>query len=424
MIKNIFFSFIFSLYDLLWLPALPILHRNKRLKEGWERRVLKDDPLPRADLWIQAASGGEAYLAWELLKNMETGGPATVLATTNTSQGLDILKKAAVDVAEKQPGLTLHLSYFPFDRPTLMNKALEQVRPRTAVLLESEIWPGFIRACHAQGTEVLLVNGRITGKSLKGYMKWPSFFREFAPDRILAMSEDDAKRFRAIYGSEKTGVMSNIKFDRLDTAATGPESANPLAPLVGDSPFIVLGSVREEEEEQVEKLLLGLLEKKPDTLVGLFPRHMHRLDHWRETLDRNGLDWSLRSETDKKGKGVILWDTFGEMMPAYALARAAFVGGSLAPLGGQNFLEPLTCGIVPVIGPHWSNFHWVGREIMELGLVRRTENWQEALSALLELTDAPPSKEPTIKALGDYVRDRRGGSQSACKLIADSMNKE
>ncbi len=415
---------VFSLYDLLWLPALPILHRNKRLKEGWERRVLKDGPLPRADLWIQAASGGEAYLAWELFKNLDTGGPVTVLATTNTSQGLDILEKAAKDVAKKKPELALHLSYFPFDRPTLMNKALAQVRPRTAVLLESEIWPGFIRACHAQGTEVLLINGRITEKSLQGYMKWPSFFREFAPDRILAMSEEDAGRFRTLYGPEKTGVMNNIKFDRLDDAGCATADDNPLAPLLGDSPFVVLGSVREEEEEQVEKLLLGLLEKRPDALVGLFPRHMHRLDHWRETLDRDGLEWSLRSETKGKAKGVILWDVFGEMMQAYALARTAFVGGSLAPLGGQNFLEPLTCGVVPVIGPHWSNFQWVGEAIMENGLVRRAADRQEALDILLKLMDEAPSPQKTAKALANYVRDRRGGGMAACKLIADSMNKE
>jgi 3-deoxy-D-manno-octulosonic-acid transferase len=132
----------------------------------------------------------------------------------------------------------------------------------------------------------------------------------------------------------------------------------------------------------------------------------------------------LRSESEEHVAygTVILWDTFGELASAYQLSNAAFVGGSLAPIGGQNFLEALTCGVVPVIGPFWENFAWVGREIVEEGLVRNAANWKEVADILVEGMITSPSHETVREAALRYVRDRQGGTTHACRLVAELLN--
>ena len=430
-------SFPFCLYSAAWRAAPFFLKRNQRLRVGWDERVLKT-PLPRAHLWVQAASVGEAFLA-ETLLNALSGlikpgdlgketppRPLTVLLTTNTAQGRELLARIASDLSG--PGLTIHTAYFPLDGPWLMRRAVAQVMPRTAVLLESEIWPGFLTACRRAGTPTLLVNGRMSEKSRKRYGKLPGFFRGLAPDRILAMSPEDADRFGQVFGPDRVAVMQNIKFDRIPD--TGPERTedrgNPPAGLLPpDAPLAVFGSVREREEPAVLGILAGLLEQRPDAVIGLFPRHMHRLDAWRTALAGRGLPFVLRSETQGPATpgSVVLWDVFGEMGHAYALARTAFVGGSLEKLGGQNFLEPLAQGLGPIIGPHWANFAWVGREIVDAGLVRQVQGPDQVLNLLLDDLGKEPDRAATRTAFQAYVAPRRGGADQAAALVAETLKK-
>ncbi len=419
----------FTLYSAAWRAAPMFLKKNPRLREGWDERVLKT-PLPSAHLWVQAASVGEAFLAEELLKALAAlddsltaplPEPLTVLLTTNTSQGRDVLEKLAP--ALSGPSLTISTAYFPLDAPRLMRKAVAQVRPLTAVLLESEIWPGFLNACAEQNVSTLLVNGRMSERSRARYLKLPKFFRSLAPDRVLAMSPEDAGRFGAVFGTDRVGVMQNIKFDRIP----GPDHAekdNPLAPLLPpNAPLVVFGSVREQEEDQVLDIVSGLLQRRPETVIGLFPRHMHRLDAWKTLLSDKNIPWSLRSETTGPATAgsVIVWDTFGEMGHAFGLARAAFIGGSLAPLGGQNFLEPLAKGLRPVMGPHWTNFAWVGKEIADSGLARQVPDAAAVLDALADDLEHEPDRTGTRAAFEAYVAPRRGGAETAARLVAETL---
>jgi 3-deoxy-D-manno-octulosonic-acid transferase len=114
---------------------------------------------------------------------------------------------------------------------------------------------------------------------------------------------------------------------------------------------------------------------------------------------------------------VILWDTFGELISAYCQARSAFVGGSLAPLGGQNFLEALVAGIVPVIGPSWENFTWVGQKIIDAGLLRVAGDWRQAAALILQDMDAPQPRAAVIETAHQFFKTRRGGTDQACRQI-------
>jgi len=416
-------------YNIGWKCAIPLLRLNHRLRDGWDQRTL-DGGLPApADLWVQAASGGEAYLAWEVLKDLAPppGSSLRVLATTATRQGYETLCRAAEDIGARKSGVAVQPWYFPFDAPQIMRRVVGHVRPRCALILETEIWPGFLSACRCHGVRVLLANGRMSTRSLGGYMAWPAFFRALAPERVMAVSETDGRRFGTLFGRERIWVMPNIKFDRMATAGPMPRKNNPLRDVIPPkADFVVFGSVRKEELAEVASLAAGLMRTKPATAIGLFPRHMHHIELWRKGLHQAGLTCVLRSGLSGPAAPgtVILWDTFGELVPAYGLAAAAFVGGSLAPLGGQNFLEPITCGVTPVIGPYWKNFAWVGEELFEQGLAVRAANAPTALDALIQLLDHRPSRADVAARGRAYITDRTGGARAVRKQVADFLNKD
>jgi 3-deoxy-D-manno-octulosonic-acid transferase len=311
-------QFVFQLYNLSWRLALPCLRRSHRLAEGFQQRTLKI-ALPAADLWIQAASVGEAYLALELIRSLGTVKPLTILVTSNTSQGVEILKRNLSDPSSNNGRIHPQVAYFPFDKPAIMQTAVADIDPTVMVLLETEIWPALLRSLKNQGCKILIVNGRITEKSLRKYLLWPSLWQELRPDNILAISPLDAQRFRRLFGSTKIEVMSNIKFDRIAAARPEGGDKNKLKTILPpDRPFIVLASVRQAEEIQVTDIIQHVLGSHPKTVVGLFPRHLHRIPYWQKRLCQKGIGYSLRSEIGGPSitSNVILWDTVGEVLTA------------------------------------------------------------------------------------------------------------
>ena len=216
-------------------------------------------------------------------------------------------------------------------------------------------------------------------------------------------------------------MTGNIKFDRATGAPFLERADNPLAHLVAeDRAFLVLGSVREQEEGVVLELIRQLLDGDPQCTIGLCPRHMHRIESWAGLLTGARIPWVRRSAlTGPAAPGVVLWDAFGELGQAYALARRAFVGGSLARLGGQNFLEPLAQGVPPCTGPHTRNFDWVGADIFE-DLVFRSPDIAALARTLL--SPAPPRPEVRARAL-DYVRTRQGASAASAGLVTPHLSR-
>lgn len=413
-----------NLYEWGWKAALPVLKCNPRLRQGFARRTLDRHLPPESAIWIQAASAGEAYLAWEIIAKLAPGRETNVLLTTNTDQGLAILNRAMESITPNTRGITCHATYFPFDKPSIMREMVRRVRPEVAVNLETELWPAQLLSLKEIGAKALIINARMSTKSLARYLVWPSLWKDMRPEKILAVSESDRRRFQTLFGQNSTDIMDNIKFDRITSQEQIPYTKSPLsAVLRPGASFLVLGSVRRQEEHQVMRLINSIRRLRPKTVIGLFPRHMERIRHWTKMLEMSGLPYELRSKTETPVSPgtVVLWDTFGELNLAYQLAKAAFVGGSLAPLGGQNFLEPLTCGVVPVTGPSWENFAWVGREIFDQGLVRMAENEHQAANMLAEIMKKPPKPEKVTEELAAYVQKRQGGAAQAAELITKEL---
>ncbi|GAB1410692.1 lipid IV(A) 3-deoxy-D-manno-octulosonic acid transferase [Desulfovibrionales bacterium] len=399
-------------YNLLWVLALPFLALSPRLRQGWMQRC--GWSLPRhCDIWIQGASAGECALIATLLdhphlKHPQHDAPLRILATTCTAQGLGLLHTT-------RPDISLVSRYLPFDMPLLMRWAIRRVAPKVMVLVETELWPGLLMACARCAVPVVIINARMSTTSLARYLALGPLLRTVAPAQIAAIAARDAARFGLVFGSTPVQVSGNMKFDR---AAHSMETsgANPLHSLVPEQvPFIVLGSVRQEEEDLVLALMRQVRALCPSCVLGLFPRHMDRCAPWASRLA--ALGWTVRCSSAQKTSvrpgDILLGDRFGELGFAYALAHRAFVGGSLANLGGQNFLEPLGYGVQPVVGPYTGNFAWVGQDIFA-SLVVRSADVQDMARIL---TSPAPARDQILGQTQDYLRHRQGATPTHCALL-------
>lgn len=378
------------------------------------------------DLWIQAASGGESMLTIMILENLVTSRPKykkwRVLATSGTKQGIDSLMHRVQNLPSDN-GIDITVAYFPLDAPYLMEKAFRRFAPKLAVILETELWPAFLIHANKNNVPVFLVNGRISAKSFASYKYFTNFFHKYGPEKVLAISPTDAERFARLVGAEKVSLINNIKFDRVEPRKDISEY-NPISLLLPqDSPFVLLGSIRKEEENKILQTIVHLLAVRPKSTIGLFPKHIERADHWLELLIRENILVVKRSEIDVRQPpgSVIVWDVFGELAGAYALADAAFVGGSLENLGGHNFLEPLVFGRKPIIGPFWRDFAWVGREIIDSGLVQEVADENELVTALVRAIDTDLSQDVVIKQVQAFFEPRKGGTRQVCRQLINTL---
>jgi 3-deoxy-D-manno-octulosonic-acid transferase len=304
-----------------------------------------------------------------------------------------------------------------------MQRAVAQVfgaeQKRVLVLLETEIWPGLLAACHSAGVKVLILNARMTEKSYMAYKIIVPLLRIPAPKGILATSQENLQRFCRIFANTHNiadiALMRNIKFDRINSGLNLPEA--------GQRGLIVLASVREEEE----KLLLPVIPRLLQFPLVIAPRHMHRTEAWCEALRGRGHRFIRRSafaapeQVEYRPGQALVWDVFGELDQLYALADAVFVGGSLVPLGGQNFLEPLARGICPCIGAYWSNFYWVGRELFDLKLVTQVKDGEELADCLLRTAQNPRPKSEALREFRQYLEPRLGGTKQAVNRIFQEL---
>ncbi len=424
------------MYGLLWNLSKVFLRRHKRLRDGFALRLVPDNWAKPCDIWLQAASGGEAYLVWEVLQRLQVrhDAPLRILVTTWTRQGLEVLQGMKSSLENERSDMHIQLALFPLDLPKNMYKAMRMTRPKLMVLFETELWPGLLLACTRCKVPVMVLNGRMTAKSLRGYTILekivPGFWHAVAPCCIRAMAKDDRERFAKVFGqSPDIEVTPNIKFDRALPHVSTPQD-NTLLGLFAAEKRILFASVRQEEEAIILEALTTLYKTQPAASILLVPRHMHRVKAWLEMLQEKALPTVLRSTLTEQNTApcghIVLWDTFGELSQTYAIADAVFVGGSLAPLGGQNFLEALEAGLVPCVGPYIDNFSWAIGDETEQNL--RTKSLlvtcHDATSLVQVLTaqmQNPLTRESVQKDFRHWLNPRLGGSAQSAALVDKAM---
>ena len=426
MIKTAFIPNFLKIYNIMWQAALPFLKKNKRLTSSFLKRVSVNH-LGNADIWIQAASAGEAFLAVSLLTCLEPEQKTKILVTATTSQGLEILESGLVK-GKISSNISYCLEWFPFDIPATIKSAVIRVNPRVMVLLETEIWPALLHYLKENHTRIFIVNARLSNKSARHYQLTKFLWSHLEPDHILAISPSDAQKYGRVFTGSKITTMPNIKFDLMETDPVDYTTANKLKSLIPEKlPLSILASVRRQEEKQAINILTHLVTQYPSQVVAIFPRHMHRIDAWKKKLTQQGLSFQLRSSltgsladsiTDPMDSpGIILWDIFGELRDAYGLASSVFVGGSLKPLGGQNFLEPAAQGTHVVTGPYLNDFAWVGEDIFSQGIVTKCNNWQAVAQAMVSQLKNPRKKAILKQKARNYIKKKQGGTKTACQMI-------
>jgi len=387
-----------ALYSAALQAALPLallrLWWRGRREPGYRRRVgerfgeYRDSP-QRPVLWVHAVSVGEARASAPLVRALAAAHPEhEALLTCMTAAGREALKQVY--------GESVRVAWLPYDYPGAVRRFLEHFRPRLGVLMETEVWPNLLAGCHAFGVPVLLANARMSPQSARGYARWRGLTRPaFAClSTVCAQSEADAARLRAL-GAPRVAVTGNLKFD---VAPDGVKHAAGRAwrERVG-RPVLLLASTREGEE----KALLEAPGPLPaDALVVVVPRHPQRFD------EVAALAQSRRSRgaAPRPQDRVHLGDTMGEMDFYYGAADVAVIGGSFAPLGGQNLIEACAAGVPAVLGPSVFNFAEAARLALDAG-------------AALQAADAPAAMQLAGELLGDPVRRARMG-EAGRKLCA------
>lgn len=411
-----------KLYNILWQAALPFLKKNKRLSSTFQKRVATDH-LQKADIWIQAASAGEAFLALSLLSSLEPRQKIKILITSTTSQGMEILESG---LAHKKinPNIEYFLDWFPFDIPQTIQGAVTRINPRVMILLETEIWPALLHYLKKNHTRIFIVNGRLSKRSGQHY-KWTKFlWTRLSPDKILAISPLDAKRYGHIFSKARITIMPNIKFDLMEPGLDTPSEPAALGNVISKNlPMSILASIRRQEEKQALEILETLRTQYPCQIVAIFPRHMHRINTWKKKLGKKGISFQLRSELTAPATtaDIILWDTFGELREAYGIAKTVFVGGSLRPLGGQNFIEPAVLGTPTVTGPFLDDFAWAGEDLFSQKIVTICNDSRAVAHTMVDHLETPIERNGLKQKAQAYIQKKQGGTKMACQMILETF---
>jgi 3-deoxy-D-manno-octulosonic-acid transferase len=352
-----------ALYDvaaaLFTLPILALFlgrDAGSGLSERLGRLPASVRSLAPAPLWIHAASVGEVWAAAPLVEQVRRRrAEIQLLISTTTVSGRAVAEKLQPDA----------VTLLPIDGWRVVDRVLAAVRPRALVLVETEIWPGLLRAAQRTGTPVVVVSGRLSERSWRR-ARWVGPLYRAALKRVAAFgmqSEEDARRIVALGApAERVQVAGSLKAGGLGAV---PESA--VEGLDG-RPVLVAASTQPGEEEFVLEAARDLWDVSPELLLVVAPRRPERFDTVAGLVERSGLRYQRRSamrDAVRPETQILLLDTLGELTGALPKCRAAFVGGTVAALGGHNVLEPALFGVPVAFGPHTENVATAARALLE-----------------------------------------------------------
>ena len=371
---------------------------------------------PKIDrcIWLHAVSVGEVQAAVPLIRSLQERFPdRDLLITTVTPTGAARVKSLFGD--------SVHHCYIPFEFPHAVSSFFGSVNPEAALIMETEIWPNLYRGCGIRRIPLILTSARISPKSAPGYRKLLPLIRETLSHGIIiaAQSQADADRFMELGASPaRTRVMGNIKFDVEAEAGVAARGEALRSELFGKRPVWIAASTHEGEEQLILEVHRRLLERHPDLLLILVPRHPGRFSVARELVEKQGLSMVARTDNSPaRNEAVFLCDTMGEVPLFYAASDVAFVAGSLVPIGGHNLLEPAALGVPIITGPYNFNAQDIADLFVNRGACREVEDSGELVETVSELLSNPE----TAAHLGDAGRrvleENRGALERLMVLL-------
>ncbi len=411
---------------LLW-PALLVwlalrAARGKRLG-NWRQRL---GFLPRAPrgrgprIWLHAVSAGEMSALQPVFARLHAALPEAYLTvSTLTPAGLEAARKGCAPA-------NLHC-YLPFDWGDCIGLALLRQRPDLIIVTERELWPNFLGLARLCGVEVLVINGRVSDRAHARAARFPWLARWLyqLPTCLCVQSAEDAARLAALGVDEaRLVVAGNTKVDAM--AARDLEQEADLAAALGVAPeeeWLVAGSTHPGEEEIVLDAFARIRAQRPQARLLLAPRHVTRVAEVSATVGRRGFPAARRSEGRPPREAVVVLDTMGELRAAYALGLAAFVGGTLVPIGGHNLLEPVAAGRPVLFGPHTEYCADTADLVLSADVGTRVTSAEELAAEFLRLA-ADPARRAAVAAGGPALLAAQQGAAPRCVNIALALLQE
>lgn len=406
-----------------------ILLSGKKFRAGFQMKcgfwpsnlVKKLASFSQRPVWFHAVSVGETLAVADLVKEFNTRNPdLPIVFSTVTYTGQQIARKKLGDISE--------VIYFPFDIGFVTSKVIKYVMPQVVVIVETEIWPGFIGNLAKENIPVILINGRLSPKSSRHYKAFRFFFQHILKDfaRFLMQAEIDKQRLIAMGAIEsKAQVTGNIKYDIKASFSTEDiDNLKNELTLSKTDKVLIAGSTHHGEEEAVLEAYINLKELFPELKLILVPRHPERYEEVIELLASKNIEPARRSRNETFEKSsVFMLDTMGELSGFYSIADIAFIGGSLIKKGGHNPLEPAVYSVPVIVGPHTFNFVDITKLMVEGG-------------AAIQVQDSIEFKQQIEKLLSDknyynQVKDssltvfdaNRGATEETLSVIQSYLDK-
>jgi 3-deoxy-D-manno-octulosonic-acid transferase len=372
--------------------------------EGHEGRALT--------LWVHAVSVGEVMAASTFIKALKEKHPALrLIVSTVTDTGQNVARERLSSLAE--------VIYFPFDLAVIFRRAVDKLRPRMFIIMETELWPNALRVLGKKGIPVIVLNGRISDSSFRGYRRIRFFIKRVLQHVTLFCMQDEvyAERIREL-GADKNNIIitGNFKFD-IKVILEKPLWASGIK-----GPVIVAGSTHRGEEDLIASSYIRLREDFGDLNLIIAPRHPERFDEVEGILRAKGLPCLRRSRLpahEPLSGSVVLLDTVGELSSVYGVADVAVVGGSFIGHGGQNPLEPAYWRKPVVCGPHMENFPFISEFYESGGAVRA--GGPELYGILKELLLSPGKRAEIGGKAGDLLKRKSGSVDKAVRAVEEHL---
>lgn len=363
------------------------------------------------DIWVHAVSVGETIACMPFLKKLKKDLPDKKITFSTTTYTGQKIARERFPEADR-------IMYIPWDAGLCINKAVRSIRPKLFITIETEIWPLLISRLKRSGTKIILLNGRISPRSFKGYKRASFFMKRVLPDmdHLFMQSQGDAERILSIGADpDKVGVMGNFKFDLHFDDIISAEWVNDI-----DGRIFLAGSTHKGEDEIIIDAFITLHDTFPDLKLIIAPRHPERFDDVEALIKASGLSYVRRSGIDRttqaKSFSVILLDTVGELPIAFSRSAVTFIGGSLMPYGGHNILEPAYWGNPIIFGPHMENFP-VHREFLDSSAAVLVKNSSDIVKNAAEILNDPDKGAAMGRRAKTIVDENTGAVDKAIKLV-------
>jgi 3-deoxy-D-manno-octulosonic-acid transferase len=376
-------------------------------------------------IWIHAVSLGETRTAAILLQGLRQAMPHMKLLLTNGTatgreEGLKLLQEGDIQVWQA------------WDSPEVVERFLTAFKPRIGLLLETEVWPQLIHKAQEKGIPIMLINARMSEKSLHQAQRWASLMKPaFAGlSAVCAQAPDDTMRLKSL-GASVTGIFGNLKFDAKPDAsqvAMGRAWREQLS-----APVVMLASSREGEEAMWLAAWQTFNKQHPELQIHwlIVPRHPQRVSEVESLITSSGLRVSRRStwsqealfsaallnETAQDSSVILLGDSLGEMALYYSLADAALLGGSFEKLGGQNLIEAAACACPIVMGPHTFNFAEASQAAETAGAAQRASDMAAAMKLAVDTVQNRPLQKQKSANAFQFAQQHGGATQRTVQAV-------